>query len=44
MSVPNAVAKVGTEIMKTRVEIPAMEIPIIELIRISLRTFSFVRL
>ena len=37
MSVPSAVAKVGTEIINTRVEIPAMETPMTELIRVSLR-------
>ena len=40
MSVSNAVARVGTEIMNTRVEIPAMETPITELIRVSLRARS----
>jgi len=40
MSVSNAVASVGAEIMKTRVEIPAMETPITELIRVSLRARS----
>jgi hypothetical protein len=37
MSVPRAAAKVGTEIINTRVEIPAMVTPMTELIRISRR-------
>jgi hypothetical protein len=40
MSVSNAVASVGAEIMNTRVEIPAIETPITELIRVSLRARS----
>jgi hypothetical protein len=42
ISVPKAIARVGTEIINTRVEIPAMEIPITELMRVSLRTLSFI--
>jgi hypothetical protein len=41
MSVPRAVAKVGTEIMNILVEIPARQIPIRELMRVSLRTLLF---
>ncbi len=41
ISVSKAVASVGTEIINTRVEIPAMEIPITELTRVILRSLSF---
>jgi hypothetical protein len=41
ISVSRAVASVGAEIMNTRVEMPAMETPMIELIRVSLRSLSF---
>jgi hypothetical protein len=41
MSVPKAAARVGTDIINTRLEIPAVETPMIELMRVSRRTRSW---
>jgi hypothetical protein len=43
MSVSKAVAKVGAEIMNTRVEMPAMATPMTELTRVSLRRRAVAR-
>jgi len=42
MSVPSAAASVGMEIIKTRVEIPAMETPMTEFTSVNLRSRSLV--